>query len=101
MATGFVPAKRRAQAGEPFGKLCQIGAEIEKSASVGWSGCISIRAYEMDAAAGKADGSSKARQLVEPAWVRVGVHEDNRLAHPAARNSVMSFSINRGIPSLE
>ena len=63
--------------------LRRIGAEIEKSASVDWSGGISIRAQEMNAAAGKADGSSEARQLVEPAWVRIGVHKDNRPAHPA------------------
>ena len=38
-------------------------------------------------------GSSEARQLVEPPWVRIGVHKDNRRLTRPARNSVMSFSI--------
>jgi hypothetical protein len=75
-----------------------IGAEIEKSASVDWSGGISIRAQEMNAAAGKADGSSEARQLVEPAWVRIGVHKDNRPAHPARTELCDELLDNRGIP---
>jgi hypothetical protein len=43
-------------------------------------------------------GSSEARQLVEPAWVRIGVHKDNRPAHPARTELCDELLDNRGIP---